>query len=165
MYFFLPNYQRFVSSSEDEDMHGSEEEDVHDDHEEEHVHDSEEDGREQDHWNANGDEVNQVHIDSRSHPTLPRDLAPPARRFLAQARRCGTGTAPSSTSLRTHGRSALQLQTSRQPPSAAHLRTTAARPVIHSLLVGREAAIGNLNPQFLIWWMCCEMAGCPQFLI
>jgi hypothetical protein len=31
------------------------------------VHDSEEDGREQDHWNANGDEVNQVHIDSRSH--------------------------------------------------------------------------------------------------
>jgi hypothetical protein len=30
------------------------------------VHDSEEDGREQDHWNANGDEVNQVHSDSRS---------------------------------------------------------------------------------------------------
>jgi hypothetical protein len=44
-------------------MHGSEEEDGHD-REEEHVHDSEEDGREQDHWNANGDEANQVHCDS-----------------------------------------------------------------------------------------------------
>jgi hypothetical protein len=54
-----------VSSSEEEDVHGSEEEDVHD-HEEEHGHDSEEDGREQDHWNANGDEANQVHSDSRS---------------------------------------------------------------------------------------------------
>jgi hypothetical protein len=54
-----------VSSSEEEDVHGSEEEDVHD-HEEEHAHDSEEDGREQDHWNANGDEANQVHSDSRS---------------------------------------------------------------------------------------------------
>jgi hypothetical protein len=43
----------------------SEEEDVHD-REEEHVHDSEEDGREQDHWNANGDEANQVHSDSQS---------------------------------------------------------------------------------------------------
>jgi hypothetical protein len=30
------------------------------------VHVSEEDGREQDHWNANGDEENQVHSDSRS---------------------------------------------------------------------------------------------------
>jgi hypothetical protein len=36
--------------------------------EEEHAYDSEEDacGREQDHWNANGDEANQVHSDSRS---------------------------------------------------------------------------------------------------
>jgi hypothetical protein len=36
--------------------------------EEEHAHDSEEDacGREQDHWNANGDEANQVHSGSRS---------------------------------------------------------------------------------------------------
>jgi hypothetical protein len=33
---------------------------------EEYVHDSEEDGREKDHWNANGDEVDQVHSDSRS---------------------------------------------------------------------------------------------------
>jgi hypothetical protein len=32
--------------------------------EEEHAHDSEEDGREQDHWNANGDEANEVHNDS-----------------------------------------------------------------------------------------------------
>jgi hypothetical protein len=54
-----------VSSSDEEDVHGSKEEDGHD-REEEHVHDSEEDGREQDHWNANGDEVNQVHSDSRS---------------------------------------------------------------------------------------------------
>jgi hypothetical protein len=54
-----------VSSSEEEDMDGSEEEDGHD-REEEHVHDSEEDGREQDHWNANGDEANEVHSDSRS---------------------------------------------------------------------------------------------------
>jgi hypothetical protein len=54
-----------VSSTEEEDVHGSEEEDGHD-REEEHAHDSEEDGREQDHWNANGDEANQVHIDSRS---------------------------------------------------------------------------------------------------
>jgi hypothetical protein len=53
-----------VSSSEEEDVNGSEEE-WHD-REEEHAHDSEEDGREQDHWNANGDEVNQVHSDSRS---------------------------------------------------------------------------------------------------
>jgi hypothetical protein len=53
-------------------VHGSEEEDVHD-REEEHAHDSEEDacGREQDHWNANGDETNQVHSDSRS-PMLDR---------------------------------------------------------------------------------------------
>jgi hypothetical protein len=54
-----------VSSSEEEDVHGSEEEDAHD-REEEHAHDSEEDGREQDHWNTNGDEANQVHSDSRS---------------------------------------------------------------------------------------------------
>jgi hypothetical protein len=46
-------------------MHGSEEEDGND-HEEEHAHDNEEDGREQDHWNANGEEANQVHSDSRS---------------------------------------------------------------------------------------------------
>jgi hypothetical protein len=54
-----------VCSSEEEDVHGSEEEDVHD-REEEHAHDSEEDDREQDQWNANGDEANQVHSDSRS---------------------------------------------------------------------------------------------------
>jgi hypothetical protein len=54
-----------VSSSKEEDVHGSEEEDGHD-REKEHVHDSEEDGRGQDHWNANGDEANQVHNDSRS---------------------------------------------------------------------------------------------------
>jgi hypothetical protein len=56
-----------VSSSEEEGVHGSEEEDVHD-HEEEYAHDNEEDvcGREQDHWNANEDEANQVHSDSRS---------------------------------------------------------------------------------------------------
>jgi hypothetical protein len=53
-----------VSSSEEEDMDGSEEEDGHD-REEEHAHDSEEDGREQDHWNANGDEANEVHNDNR----------------------------------------------------------------------------------------------------
>jgi hypothetical protein len=48
-----------VSSSEEEDMHGNEEE---------YVLDREEGvcGREQDHWNANEDEVNQVHTDSRS---------------------------------------------------------------------------------------------------
>jgi hypothetical protein len=54
-----------VSSSEEEDMDDSEEEDGHD-CEEEHAHDSDEDGREQDHWNANGDEANEVHSDSRS---------------------------------------------------------------------------------------------------
>jgi hypothetical protein len=54
-----------VSSSEEEDMDGIEEEDGHY-REEEHAHDSEEDGREQDHWNANGDEANEVHSDSRS---------------------------------------------------------------------------------------------------
>jgi hypothetical protein len=54
-----------VSSSEEEDMDGIEEEDGHY-CEEEHAHDSEEDGREQDHWNANGDEANEVHSDSRS---------------------------------------------------------------------------------------------------
>jgi hypothetical protein len=54
-----------VSSSEEEDMDGIEEENGHDS-EEEHAHVREEDGREQDHWNANGDEVNEVHSDSRS---------------------------------------------------------------------------------------------------
>jgi hypothetical protein len=54
-----------VSSSEEEDVHGSEDEDGHV-REEKHAHDSEEDGREQDHWNANSDEANQVHSDSRS---------------------------------------------------------------------------------------------------
>jgi hypothetical protein len=54
-----------VNSSEEEYMDGSEEEDGHD-REEEHAHNSEEDGREQDHWNANGDEANEVHSDSRS---------------------------------------------------------------------------------------------------
>jgi hypothetical protein len=45
-------------------MHGSEEEDGHD-REEEHAQDNEEDGREQDHWNANGDKAKQVHSHSR----------------------------------------------------------------------------------------------------
>jgi ABC-type Zn2+ transport system substrate-binding protein/surface adhesin len=54
-----------VSSSEEEDMDGIEGEDEHDS-EEEHAHAREEDGREQDHWNANGDEANEVHSDSRS---------------------------------------------------------------------------------------------------
>jgi hypothetical protein len=54
-----------VSSSEEEDMGGIEEEDENY-REEEHGHDSEEDGREQDHRNANGDEANEVHSDSRS---------------------------------------------------------------------------------------------------
>jgi hypothetical protein len=54
-----------ISSSEEEELHGSEEEDRHD-REEEHAHDSEKDGKEQDYWNANGDEANQVHSDSRS---------------------------------------------------------------------------------------------------
>jgi hypothetical protein len=52
-----------VSSCEEEDMDGSDEEDGHD-REEEHAHNNEEDGREQDHWNASGDEVNAVHSDS-----------------------------------------------------------------------------------------------------
>jgi hypothetical protein len=42
---------------EEEDGHGSEEE---------HAHVREEDGREQDHWNANGDKANEVYSDSRS---------------------------------------------------------------------------------------------------
>jgi hypothetical protein len=54
-----------VSSSEEEDMDGIEVEDRHD-NKEEHAHVREEDGREQDHWNANGDEANEVHRDSRS---------------------------------------------------------------------------------------------------
>jgi hypothetical protein len=53
-----------VNSSEEEDMDGIEEEDGYD-REEEHAHDSEEDGRERDHWNANDDEANEVHSDSR----------------------------------------------------------------------------------------------------
>jgi hypothetical protein len=55
-----------VSSSEEENMDSIKEEDGHN-HEEEHAHDSEEDGREQDHWNANDDEMNEVHNDSQSH--------------------------------------------------------------------------------------------------
>jgi hypothetical protein len=54
-----------VSCSEEEDMGGIDEEDGHD-RKEEHARDIEEDGREQDHWNANGDEANEVHSDSRS---------------------------------------------------------------------------------------------------
>jgi hypothetical protein len=53
-----------VSSSEEEDVDGIEEEDGHDS-EEEHAHVREEDGREQDHRNANSDEANEVHSDSR----------------------------------------------------------------------------------------------------
>jgi hypothetical protein len=52
-----------ASSNEEEDMDGIGEEDGHD-REEEHAHVSEEDGREQDHWNVNGDETNEVHSDS-----------------------------------------------------------------------------------------------------
>jgi hypothetical protein len=52
-----------VSSSEEEDMDGIEEEDGHDS-KEVHYDVREEDGREQDHWNANGDEANEVHSDS-----------------------------------------------------------------------------------------------------
>jgi hypothetical protein len=55
-----------ASSSEEEDLDDNEEEDRHD-REEEHAHDSEEHGREQDHWNADGDEANEVHSVSRSH--------------------------------------------------------------------------------------------------
>jgi hypothetical protein len=54
-----------ISSSEEEDMDDIEEEDGHDS-EEEHAHVREEDGREEDHWNANGDEANEVYSDSRS---------------------------------------------------------------------------------------------------
>jgi hypothetical protein len=54
-----------VSSSEEEDINGIEEEDEHDS-EEVHYDVREKDGREQDHWNANGDEANEVHSDSRS---------------------------------------------------------------------------------------------------
>jgi hypothetical protein len=54
-----------VSSSEEEDMDGIEEEDGHDS-EEVHYDVKGGDGREQDHWNANGDEANEVHSDSRS---------------------------------------------------------------------------------------------------
>jgi hypothetical protein len=44
-----------VNSSEEEDGHDSDEE---------HAHVKEEDGIQQDHWNANGDEANEVHSDS-----------------------------------------------------------------------------------------------------
>jgi hypothetical protein len=54
------------SGSEEEDVDGIEEEDRHDS-EEVHYDVRKEDGREQDHWNANGDEANEVHSDSRSH--------------------------------------------------------------------------------------------------
>jgi ABC-type Zn2+ transport system substrate-binding protein/surface adhesin len=54
-----------VRSSKEEDMDGTKEEDGHD-REEEHAHDSKEDGKEQDHWNANDDDANEVHSDSRS---------------------------------------------------------------------------------------------------
>jgi hypothetical protein len=54
-----------VHGSEEEDVHGSNEEDGHD-RKEEHAYDSKEDGREQGHWNANGDKANQVHNDSQS---------------------------------------------------------------------------------------------------
>jgi hypothetical protein len=54
-----------ISSNEEEDMDGIEEKDRHDS-EEEHAHVREEDGREKDHGNANGDEANEVHNDSRS---------------------------------------------------------------------------------------------------
>jgi hypothetical protein len=54
-----------VSSCEEEDMDGIEEEDG-PDHEKEHAHDSEKDGKERDHWNANSEEANEVHSDSRS---------------------------------------------------------------------------------------------------
>jgi hypothetical protein len=61
----LPSQLSALVSSSEEDVHGSEKEDAHD-REEEHAHDSEEYacGRKQDHWNANGDESNQVHSDS-----------------------------------------------------------------------------------------------------
>jgi hypothetical protein len=54
-----------VSSSGEEDTDGIEEKDGHDS-DEEHAHVREEDGREQDHWNAKGDEANEVYSDSRS---------------------------------------------------------------------------------------------------
>jgi hypothetical protein len=54
-----------VCSSEEEDMYGIEEEVGHD-RGEEHAHVREEVGREQDQWNANNDEGNEVHNDSRS---------------------------------------------------------------------------------------------------
>jgi hypothetical protein len=72
-----------VTSSEEEDMDGSEEEDGYD-REEEQAHDSEEDGIEQDHWNANSDEVNQVHSDSGSPmlDTIDKLTEPTACSFL-----------------------------------------------------------------------------------
>jgi hypothetical protein len=54
-----------VSSSEEEDMDGIEEE-YGNSSEEVHYDVREEDGREQDHWNASGDEANEVYSDSRS---------------------------------------------------------------------------------------------------
>jgi hypothetical protein len=66
-----------VSSSEEEDMDGIEEEDRHD-IEEVHYDVREEDGREQDHWNANDDEANEVHSDSRSPmlDTIDKQIEP-----------------------------------------------------------------------------------------
>jgi hypothetical protein len=54
-----------VNSTEEEDMDGIEAEDGYDS-KEVHYDVREEDGREQDHWNANGDEANEVYSDSRS---------------------------------------------------------------------------------------------------
>jgi hypothetical protein len=54
-----------VSSSEEEDMDGIGEE-YGNSSEEVHYDVREEDGREQDHWNASGDEANEVYSDSRS---------------------------------------------------------------------------------------------------
>jgi hypothetical protein len=60
------------------------------DHEEEHAHDSEEYacGREQDHWNANGDEENQMHSDSRSPilDTIDKLTEPTACSLLDETR-------------------------------------------------------------------------------
>jgi hypothetical protein len=50
---------------EEEDGNDNEEEDGHDS-EEVHYDVREEDGREQDHWNANGDKAKEVYSDSRS---------------------------------------------------------------------------------------------------
>jgi hypothetical protein len=72
-----------ISSSEEEDMDGIEEEDG-DDGEEVHYDVREEDGREQDHWNANGDEAKEVHSDSRSPmlDTTDKLIEPTVRSLL-----------------------------------------------------------------------------------